>query len=182
MGKVYDALTEKHCKFIGEQHMFFVATAPLQEDGHINCSPKGLDDTFQIIDETHVAYLDLTGSGIETIAHVRENGRMTLMFCGFQGPPNILRLYGKGHIHLPHDARFEHLQERFPQLPGVRAIIEMAITRVQDSCGFSVPFYQYEGQRKTLIKYAEKKGPINMAHYRTLKNRFSIDGLPGLDA
>lgn len=181
MGKVYEALSEKHQTFIRNQHMFFVATAPLSEVGHVNCSPKGLDDTFQIIDEQRVAYLDLTGSGVETIAHLKENARMCLMFCAFQGPPNIVRLYGKGVSHEPHQARFSELIERFPTLPGTRAIIELEITRVQDSCGFSVPLYTYEGQRDTLIKYAEKKGPAGMVEYRERKNRFSIDQLPGLD-
>lgn len=181
MGKIYSSLTEKHEAFIRDQQMFFVSTAPLSESGHVNCSPKGLGETFQIIDAEHVAYLDLTGSGVETIAHLRENGRMCLMFCAFKGPPNILRLYGTGHVHQPHHMRFQELLERFPEMPGTRAIIELEITRVADSCGFSVPFYSYEGDRDTLQKSAEKKGPAGLADYRARKNRYSIDGLPGLD-
>lgn len=179
MGKTYEQINEKLAAWIQEQHMFFVATAPRSEDGLINCSPKGLD-TFRILDEQTVAYLDLTGSGVETIAHLKENGRIVIMFCAFNGAPNIVRLHGKGTVLEPHHPDFATLLSRFPALPGVRSIIRVAVNRVSDSCGFAVPRYTYQADRDALINYAETKGPAGMVAYRAQKNQQSIDGLPGV--
>lgn len=179
MGKTYAQIDEKLAAWIGEQHMFFVATAPRSDEGLINCSPKGLD-TFRILDDHTVAYLDLTGSGVETIAHLKENGRIVIMFCAFAGAPNIVRLHGKGAVLEPIHPDFATLQPLFPDLPGVRSIIRVAVQRVSDSCGFAVPRYRYEDDRDALIKYAENKGPAGMVAYRAQKNQQSIDGLPGV--
>jgi Pyridoxamine 5'-phosphate oxidase len=179
MGKVYEVIDEKLAEWIQEQRMFFVATAPQGDEGLINCSPKGLD-TFRILDDQTVAYLDLTGSGVETIAHLKENGRIVIMFCAFEGAPNIVRLYGKGSVLEMDHPDFAELLPLFPELPGVRSIIRVAVNRVSDSCGFAVPRYRYQADRDALIKYAENKGPAGMATYRAQKNRRSLDGLPGL--
>ena len=177
-----NTLTERDRAFIAKQHMFFVATAPLANDGLINLSPKGLDGTFAIIDERTVAYLDLTGSGIETLAHLRENGRICLMFNAFEGPPNILRIQGTGVAIEPSQDGFDEWAEYFPDFPGVRSIIKVTATRIADSCGFGVPFYEYKGQRDTLTDWAVKKGPEGVAKYQQQKNLQSLDGLPGLDS
>lgn len=179
MGKVYEAIDEKLAGWIQQQHIFFVSTAPRSDEGLINCSPKGLD-TFRILDPQSVAYLDLTGSGVETIAHLKENGRIVIMFCAFTGAPNIVRLHGKGSVLEPDHPDFKTLIGRFPALPGVRSIIRVAVQRVSDSCGFAVPQYTYEDDRDALIKYAENKGPVGMAAYRVQKNQRSLDGLPGV--
>lgn len=179
MGKTYEQIDEKLATWIGEQHMFFVATAPRSDDGLINCSPKGLD-TFRILDTQTVAYLDLTGSGVETIAHLKENGRIVIMFCAFTGAPNIVRFHGKGTVLEPTHPDFADLLPLFPALPGVRSIIRVAVQRVSDSCGFAVPRYRYEAERDALTKYAENKGPAGMAAYRAKNNQQSIDGLPGV--
>ncbi|MEM9415899.1 MAG: pyridoxamine 5'-phosphate oxidase family protein [Planctomycetota bacterium] len=175
-----DTLTERDRAFIAKQRMFFVATAPLSADGLVNVSPKGLDGTFAVIDDTTVAYLDLTGSGVETIAHLRENGRITIMFNAFEGPPNILRIQGEGEAIEPGDEAFEKLSSHFPEMQGVRSIIRVKVRRVADSCGFGVPFYEYKGQRDGLVKWVEKKGPDGVAAYQRTKNVKSLDGLPGL--
>ncbi len=175
-----DTLNDRDRAFIGKQKMFFVATAPRGDDGLINVSPKGLDGTFAVIDDRTVAYLDLTGSGVETIAHLRENGRICVMFCAFDGPPNILRIQGTGDVVEPGDDGFVGLASRFPEVPGVRSIIRITVGRIADSCGFGVPRYDYAGQRDTLTKWAEKKGPDGVREYQAGKNRRSLDGLPGL--
>src|SRR5437773_4466251 len=136
MGRLYDAIDERLAAFIASQPVFFVASAPLDGDGHVNVSPKGYADTFAILDERTVAYLDLTGSGIETIAHLRENGRITLMACAFAGAPRISRIYGVGSVHELGSADFEELMNNFPELPGRRAIIDIAVDRVTTSCGY----------------------------------------------
>lgn len=159
--------------------MFFVASAPLVESGHVNVSPKGLD-SFRILGPTTVAYLDLTGSGVETIAHLKENGRVVLMFCAFQGAPNILRLHGHGRVVEPRDPEFEELAARFPSYESTRSIILVELTRVSDSCGYSVPLMKYEGERSQSFDWARKKGPEGLERYRQEKNRRSLDGLPGL--
>jgi hypothetical protein len=179
VGKIYAAIDESIRQFIQAQHVFFVGSAPLDLDGHINLSPKGLD-TFRILGPTTVAYLDLTGSGIETVAHLKENGRITLMFCAFQGPPNILRLYGKGRAIGPHHPEFAELVGQFPDYDGIRTIIVVEISRIADSCGYAVPFLRYEGERTQLTAWAGKKGVEGLKTYRTQKNQKSIDGLPGL--
>ncbi|XAL99697.1 pyridoxamine 5'-phosphate oxidase family protein [Phycisphaeraceae bacterium D3-23] len=173
-------ITDRDRAFISKQRMFFVATAPLAGDGLVNVSPKGLDGTFAVIDDTTVGYLDLTGSGIETVAHLRENGRIVLMFNAFEGPPNILRIQGKGEAVEPGDAGYAELAAHFPDMPGVRSIIKVTAQRVSDTCGFGVPFYEYKGQRDTLTDWAAKKGADGIATYQRAKNAQSLDGLPGL--
>lgn len=177
MGKVHEAITEEWDAFIRRQQMFFVATAPLEAEGHVNLSPKGLD-CFRLLSPHRVAYLDLTGSGNETSAHLRENRRITLMFCAFEGAPCILRLYGKGHTVLPTDPEWADLAPRFPRYPGARQIIVADITRVQSSCGFAVPRYSFDGQRDTLLRWAEKKSDDELEAYRREANSASIDRLP----
>jgi len=179
MGAVLDALDEKLTEWIGRQHVFFVATAP-STGGHVNLSPKG-HDCLRVLDPSTVAYLDLTGSGAETIAHTRENGRITMMLCAFAGPPLILRLFGVGADHPPRAARFDELRSRFPAIPGVRSIITVAIERVQTSCGYSIPFMDYRDERPTLLQWAERKGDDGLREYWAEKNAESIDGLPALD-
>jgi hypothetical protein len=144
MGKVRSALDETAIRFLEAQRVFFVASAPLDAAGHINLSPKGLD-TFRILGPTTVAYLDFNGSGVETIAHLKENGRIILMFCAFQGPPNIYRLYGHGRAVEPLEEQFAALAAHFPPQEAVRSIIVVELTRVTDSCGYGVPLFKYEG-------------------------------------
>jgi hypothetical protein len=179
MGKVYEAIDQPLTDFIGAQHMFFVATAPLAADGHVNLSPKGLD-TFRVIDGHTVAYLDLTGSGVETIAQLKQNGRVTLMFCAFQGPPKILRLYGLGEVLEPEQMDFARLRPLFGEQVGVRSIIRVNVQRIADACGFSVPKYEFVADRDQLTRSAEKKGPDGLQKYRNEKNQRSIDGIEGL--
>jgi hypothetical protein len=181
MGKLYDALTPDLEAWIGRQKVFFVATAPLSGAGHVNCSPKG-GDTFRVLSEREVAYVDLTGSGIETAAHVQENGRIVLMFCAFDGPPKIVRLHGAGEVVYPGDLRFAALAQRFPAHRGVRAIIRVSLTRISDSCGYAVPLYQCIGNRDALDRWAQQKGEEGLAAYRQDKNRESIDGVRGYKA
>lgn len=177
MAKVFDCITDELQAFIAAQPLFFVASAPLSAAGHINLSPKGLD-SFRILSPQRVAYLDLTGSGNETSAHLQENGRITLMFCAFQEPPQILRLYGQGKVFLPGMAAWETLIDQFLPLPGARQLIVADIDRVQTSCGFGVPLMTPVGQRQTLLQWAKKKGPDKLQAYQQEKNATSIDGLP----
>jgi Pyridoxamine 5'-phosphate oxidase len=179
MGKVYDQLNDSLVDFIRRQHVFFVGTAPTSPDGHLNVSPKGLD-TFRILGPKSVAYLDLTGSGIETVAHLRENGRLTIVFCAFEGRPLIVRLYGHGRTIEPGDPEWDGLIARFPAYPGARSVVVMDVERVADSCGFAVPLYEYKGERSQLVDYAERKGPTGLEAYRAEKNKTSIDGIAGL--
>jgi hypothetical protein len=178
MGKVFDGIDEKLAAWIGAQHMFFVATAP-KDGGHVNLSPKGLD-SFVVLGPKSVAYLDVVGSGAETIAHLRENGRITLMFCAFEGPPRIVRLYGRGEAIEPGDADFAELAARFPRYPSTRSVIRVALTRIADSCGYGVPLYEYKGERSHVADWADRKGPEGLRVYQLEKNRESIDGLPAL--
>jgi hypothetical protein len=180
MSKIYDAIDETLIAFIRAQHLFFVATAPLAGDGLLNLSPKGLD-TFRILGPKSVAYLDLTGSGIETTAHIRENGRIILVFCAFEGAPKILRLHGRGVTLEPGHAEHDALAQRFPAHPGARGIIKVEVTRIADSCGYAIPRYAYEGERDQLDKWSVKKGAEGLAQYRREKNAKSLDGLPGID-
>ncbi|VTR95286.1 pyridoxamine 5 -phosphate oxidase : Pyridoxamine 5''-phosphate oxidase OS=Singulisphaera acidiphila (strain ATCC BAA-1392 / DSM 18658 / VKM B-2454 / MOB10) GN=Sinac_4573 PE=4 SV=1: Pyridox_oxidase [Gemmata massiliana] len=179
MGKTFSEIDDDLQNFIARQHLFFVATAPLSADGHVNVSPKGLD-TFRVLGSTTVVYLDLTGSGVETIAHLRENGRLTIMFCAFEGRPRILRLYGHGRAVEPGDSDWSSVSAAFPDLAGVRAVVVMDVNRIADSCGYAVPLYQYAGDREQLVAWADKKGAEGLVQYRAQKNRASIDGLPGL--
>jgi len=180
MGKVFDSIDERLAEWIRSQHIFFVATAPT-EAGHVNLSPKGLS-SFQILAPTEVAYLDLVGSGAETLAHLRQNGRITFMFCAFEGPPKILRLYGEGRVLEPGDAEFEALLPRFPRYQATRAIIRARLTRIADSCGYGVPKLAYQGERTQLYDWAERKGAEGLRRYQLENNRSSIDGLPALRA
>ncbi len=179
MGKVYEAIDGHLAAFISAQHVFFVGTAPSGGEGHVNVSPKGMD-SFRILDPTTVAYLDLTGSGVETIAHLRDNGRITLLFCAFEGPPKIVRLYGRGESVLPGAAAFADLAAQFPALPGRRSVIRVRLDRVSDSCGYAVPTYRYAGERDQLVAWAERKGAGGLDAYRRERNARSIDGLPGI--
>lgn len=179
MGKTFDAITPELEAWLDDQYMFFVATAPLSEEGLINCSPKGVD-SFRVLGPREVAYLDLTGSGIETVAHLRENGRIVIMFCAFDGPPKIVRFHGEGRVLEPTDAGFDSLRHRFPDVEGERAIIHVHLTRISDSCGYGVPKYEFIEQRATLERWAEAKGADGLTRYRSENNRRSLDGLPGL--
>jgi hypothetical protein len=164
-----------------EQPMFFVGTAPSGDAGHVNLSPKGYD-TLRVLDPQRVAYLDLTGSGVETIAHLRDNGRITLMTCAFHGNPRISRIYGRGAVHLAGTAEFDALAPEFPALPGRRSIIEIAVERVTTSCGYSVPLMDLVDDRDRLLDWANGKGDDGIAEYWGKKNSRSIDGLPGIHA
>jgi hypothetical protein len=179
VGKVYDRLDVRMEQWIGRQPMFFVATAPA-EGGHVNLSPKGLDETFTVIDPRTVAYLDTGGSGAETIAHLRDDGRITIMFCSFEGPARIVRLYGRGEIHYPGDPGFSTLAERFGEY-SARNIITVAVDRIADSCGFGVPEMTLAGQRTKLADWVAARSPEELAQFRLENNRFSIDGLPAID-
>ena len=175
MAKFYSELNQTQRDFISRQHMFFTATAP--RDGRINLSPKGMD-SLRILGDRQAAYLDVTGSGNETAAHLMENGRMTLMFCSFEENPLILRLYGRGHSVHPHDPQWDALQQHFKALPGARQIIVLDIDSVQTTCGYAVPLFDYQGERETLARWAEKKGEQGIRDYWSEKNQISIDGLP----
>lgn len=177
MSNFQPALTPNLRDFIARQHMFFTATAPLSAEARINLSPKGMD-TFRVFSDNRVGYLDLTGSGNETAAHIHENGRLTIMFCSFDEKPLILRLYGKGEFILPGDPRWEQTAVHFDVLPGKRQIICLNIESVQTSCGFGVPLYKFTGERDTLRQWCEKKGEDGVLQYQREKNHTSIDGLP----
>lgn len=181
MAKVYDAVEGRLREFIERQPVFFVATAPLAADGHVNVSPRGIPGTFAVLDERTFAWLDGTGSGSETIAHLRENGRITVMFCAFEGPPNIVRLHGTGRVVGLYDDGYDDLAARFAELPGARAIVVVDVERVSDSCGWGVPLMTYQGERDLVQPYFERKGADGSADYRRRKNRTSLDGLPAFD-
>ena len=180
MGKVYEKLEPRIKNFIKQQKLFFVSTAPLSEEGLVNVSPKGWDSLRFLTDDT-VAYIDLTGSGIETIAHLQENKRITFLFCAFEGPPKLVRLYGKGEVLAKGTPDFDALKGLFPNYMSARAIIKVKLTRISDSCGYTVPFYDYKGERDTMKKWVENKGEEALVTYREEKNKMSLDGLPGLD-
>ena len=181
MGKLFDALDERNRDFILRQRVFFVATAPLAGDGKVNLSPKGLE-SLAILGPREVAYVDFVGSGIETAAHLRENGRIVFMFCAFEGPPRILRLHGRGEVVEPGDAAWEGLASRVPPHPDVRAIVRADLVRIADSCGYGVPLYRYEGERTQLAAWCERKGPQGLRDYVAQHGVRSIDGLPALRA
>lgn len=180
MAKILEAIDDRLATWLMEQPVFFVATAPLAQEQHVNCSPKGLTGTFAVLGPRQVAYLDLTGSGIETIAHLRENGRIVLMFCAFTGRPNIVRLHGAGRVVTRDDAEFASLVQRFPEHLGTRAIIVVDVERISDSCGWAVPSMSLEAEREILGLDHAKRGPEGLADYRNEHNARSIDGLPGL--
>jgi predicted pyridoxine 5'-phosphate oxidase superfamily flavin-nucleotide-binding protein len=181
MGKTYESISPELKEWLGRQRVFFVATAPTTPEGHINCSPKG-GDTFRVIGPNEVAYQDYTGSGAETVAHLRENGRIVVMFCAFDGPPKIVRLYGRGETVLSNDPRYATLSAHFTPHFSVRAIIVVHVERISDTCGYAVPFMAFEGHRDALAKLSATKGPEGLKKYNAEKNRVSIDGLPAFDA
>ena len=180
MAKIFDGIDDVLGSWLLEQHVFFVATAPSGDDGHINCSPKGLPDSFVVLDAHTVAYLDLTGSGAETIAHVRQNGRIVLMFCAFERRPRIVRLHGNSEVIVAEDSRFDELRSRFGDYLGTRSIIVVNVTRVSDSCGYGVPHMTFENERPNLPLDHDKRGVAGLATYRSENNATSIDGLPAL--
>ena len=175
MAKFYPAITKRLEKFIEAQKIFFVATAPA--DGRINLSPKGMD-SFRVLDKNRVLWLNVTGSGNETAAHLLDTNRITIMFCSFEGAPNILRLYGKGKEIKAKDTAWNELISLFPKTPGTRQIYDIEVTSAQTSCGMSIPFYEYQGERHELNEWASEKGPQGIEAYWSEKNQSSIDGLP----
>ncbi|MEV6524209.1 pyridoxamine 5'-phosphate oxidase family protein [Longispora sp. NPDC051575] len=207
MGKTYESIDAGLREFIAAQPLFFTATAPTGPDGHVNVSPKGMAGCFAVLPDDpgltragpledplpgspdagseapigRVAYLDYTGSGAESIAHLRQNGRITIMFCAFEGRPKIVRLYGRGLLHFPGDPGFAALRGRFPRSEdhGLRAIIEVEVHRISSSCGFAVPLMDFVGDRDLLEAWADKRTPEKLVEYRTERNALSIDGLPG---
>jgi predicted pyridoxine 5'-phosphate oxidase superfamily flavin-nucleotide-binding protein len=190
VAKIYDAIDERWREWIARQPLFFVGTAPLAEDGHVNLSPKGPIGSLRVLDDHTVAYLDVIGSGAETIAHLRENGRIVVMLCAFEGPPRILRLHGRGEVVQADDPRFEELVARagFDQ-PGQpearRAVVVVHVERIADSCGYGVPLMSYEGQRPHMEASSAKRlralGPDALRDYQREKNTESIDGLPAVE-
>jgi hypothetical protein len=179
MAKTHEEITPKLAAFIEKQKMFFVASAPLSADGHVNMSPKGYD-SFRILGPNKIAYLDLGGSGVETISHLRENGRITFMFCAFEGAPNIVRLYGKGVATCFDDPGFADLAALFDHMPGIRSVIVVELDRIQDSCGFSIPFYEFKEERDQLLRAHAHLLEDQWRERRYGRNEQSVDGLPGL--
>lgn len=177
MSRPVPEITPELSAWIGEQRLFFVATAPLAGAGHVNCSPKG-GDSFRVLGPLEVAYLDFTGSGAETAAHLRENGRIVLLFCAFEGAPKIVRLHGKGEVLESDHPDYGGLLGRFPSNPGTRSVIRIAVERVSVSCGFSVPMFDFAGPRDVLDRWASGQGEAGLRAYREEKNRCSLDGLP----
>jgi len=179
MGKEYTEIDAKVQAWIERQHMFFVATAPLAADGLVNCSPKGLD-SLRVLGPNKLAYVDTGGSGIETLAHLRENSRIVIMMCAFDGRPNIFRFYGKGTAVEPHEADFAELLANFPQQPAARNVICIQVERIIDSCGYGVPLYDFRADRDSLANYFGEKSDEEIWEYRAKRNKQSLDGLPGL--
>ena len=180
MASVFERIEPNLKEWIERQHVFFVATAPRTDDGFINCSPKGLD-SLRVLDAKTVAYLDLTGSGVETIAHLKENGRIVIMLCAFEGLPRIVRLHGRGEVVQPGHRDFAGLAALFPKQSGVRSVIRVALTRIGDSCGYAVPLMDFVGDRDVLTKWADKKTPAGVVEYQREKNAHNLDGLTGVD-
>lgn len=177
MAKVFDSISDNHRAFIEKQKMFFTASAPLDPSGHVNLSPKGMD-SFRILSDSKAAYMDINGSGNETSAHILENGRITIMFCAFDGPPNILKLYGKGYTVLPGDKQWEELSALFDLPLPARQIIVTEVHKVITSCGYGVPFMDYKGERDQAIKWCDNKGEEGLKKYQADNNLASLDGLP----
>lgn len=180
MGQVYPEITDRIREFLLEQKVFFVATAPSGSDGHVNVSPKGMTDSLAVLGPHRVAYLEYGGSGVETIAHLRDNGRIVLMVCAFEGPPKIVRLHGHGRDVLPAASEFADLLAAFPRPPhpGLRSIIVIDVERVSDSCGYGVPLMRYEGDRDLLVQFWSRKTPHEREEYQATRNARSIDGAP----
>lgn len=182
MGRTYDTIDDRLATWLQEQPVFFVATAPLDGDGHINCSPKGNRQEFAVVDGRRVMYLDQTGSGIETVAHLQENGRIVVMFCAFSGPPRIVRLHGRGRAVLAGSPEFGSAAQPFPGADGtgVRSVVVVDVERISDSCGYGVPFMDFEAHRPTMDEWSARKGRDGVERYWTEKNATSVDGLPGV--
>lgn len=180
MGKVYESIDDRLKAWVSHQKMFFVATAPREDTGHVNCSPKGCD-TLRVIGPRALAYLDTPGSGVETIAHLRENGRIVIMLCAFDGPPKIVRLHGQGRVLVPGEDEFARLLPLFEPQPAVRSIIRVDVARISDSCGFGVPLYTFDGRRTTGAEFIRKMPDAQLRQYGVDHNQRSIDGLGGLE-
>jgi len=178
MGNQHDSITDELKEFAESQPVFFVATAP-SEGGHVNVSPKGIEPVA-VLGPHEVAYIERNGSGIETVAHLRDNGRITLMFCAFKGKPNIVRFAGQGEVVWPDDPRFGQLSEHFPETPAVRSIIRVDVDRVSDSCGYGVPIMEFKNHRRALDGWATTKSEQDLLDYQQTKNLTSVDGLPGV--
>lgn len=176
MAKFFDDISDSQKAFIEEQHMFFVASAPLSQDGHVNLSPKGMD-SFRVLGSNQVAYLDLTGSGNETSAHLNENGRITVMFCAFQGPPKILRLFGTGRVVTANDDEWDQFSGLFPPMPGTRQIMVIDVHKTQEACGMSVPKFDFVEDRDALVNHWDKNGEDFVREYWDKRNSESLDGL-----
>jgi len=189
VGRIFESLDDTLRAWIAEQPMFFVATAPRDAGGHVNLSPKGARGAFQVLGPSRCAYLDLVGSGIETVAHLRENGRVTVMFCAFAGPPKVLRLYGHGQVVQRHHQDFDELVEAFAPPDDlrdlVRSVITIGLTRISDSCGFVVPQMEFSGDRQHLMQWGERQASRHGNGWKdaflAVNNQKSIDGLDGLD-
>jgi Pyridoxamine 5'-phosphate oxidase len=179
MGREYEAIDPPLRAFIEAQHVFFVATAPSGDTGHVNLSPKGLT-SLRVLGPRTVAYLDYVGSGAETIAHLRQNGRIVIMLCAFEGPPKIVRLHGRGEVVEPGDPQHGGLRGLFPAVPLARSVIRVSVTRIADSCGYGVPLYAYEGDRSQLVAWADHKGAEGLELYQAENNARSIDDLAAL--
>ncbi len=180
MGRAFDSINDQMREFIERQHVFFVASAP-SEGGHVNLSPKGLD-SFRVLGPNKVAYLDLTGSGAETIAHVQQNGRISFMFCAFEGKPNIARVYGRGTVHLVGSPGFDELRPHFDDQAGIRSIITCDVDRTSNACGYAVPFMEFSEERTRLSEHWGGKDEDEIAAYWVEKNETSIDGIPAVPA
>lgn len=184
MGRIYESIDGRLADWIQKQPVFFVATAPLAGDGHVNCSPKGNRRELLVTGDRQVMFLDQTGSGIETVAHLQENGRIVVMLCAFDGQPRIVRLHGRGRAVLAGDADFPSARRRFPggEGVGVRSVVVVDVERISDSCGYGVPLMPFEDHRRTMDEWASRKGRDGIGEYWAEKNAFSLDGLPGVPA
>lgn len=179
MGKLFETIDDDLAAWVAAQPLFFVATAPLADDGLLNLSPRGLD-CLTVLGPRSVAWVDSTGSGVETIAHLQENGRIVLMWCAFSGPPRIVRFHGTGRVVLPTDGEYDGLLARVPAQPSPRAVVVVDVRRISDSCGYGVPVMELVGERDQMHRWAQAKGPDGVEAYRRDRNSVSIDGLPGL--
>lgn len=187
MGKIYECIDSRLASWIEAQPVFFVATAPLAADGLINVSPRGIRGTFRVFDEHTFGYVDLTGSGIETVAHLQENGRICVMFCAFEGPPKIVRLHGTGSVVARGEPGFDSAVQPFAAAlavaarePAARAVVRVHAHRISDSCGYAVPLMDFRAERDLLDSWSASRGSEKLARYRVERNAVSLDGLPGL--
>ena len=180
MAKEFECIDDRIKEWILEQNIFFVATAPLSGEGLVNCSPKGMD-SFRVLGPKQVAYLDYTGSGVETLAHIKENNRIVIMMCAFKGPPKIFRFHGHARAHETGSLEFKRLSVQFNELTGARSIVVVNLTRIGDSCGYSLPLYEFKRDRDGLVKWAAKKGTNGIKDYQRCQNLTSLDGLPGMN-